>query len=258
MDKEGGGDMMAVVRGILALPLALQGLHVHAQASAARMLTEAPAEVHVRPLVVARLVAKAGEQPVPQGRKIGMTQRQQGEAAGSMAGMAALGAAGSAQAVSTVGVMVPMYLALGIYNQSVDSRDAALGQALRGADVPAMLLKSANALLSGGPTAAASPVSLEFLVINYGLRDDFVPSLDNMVCVAMQVDMVLSTAAEELYRDRITLGSGEPVEDVPPPACTSRSRLAANNGQLLHQVLRDYADTFAAIAARRLPVLPWK
>ena len=129
---------------------------------------------------------------------------------------------------------------------------------MRGADVPAMVVKSTNALFPNGTTGVSSPVKLEFLIINYGLRDDYVPSLDNMVCVAMQVDLVLSTAAGELYRDRITLGSGEPAEDVPPPACTSRSRLAANDGQLLHQVLRDYADIFAAIAARRLPVLPWK
>ncbi len=252
--------MMPMVRGITTLLVASLLAHAHAQAQvpAARILTEAPAEARVRPQVVARLAANAGEQRVPEGRKIELTQREQGEAAGSMAGLAALGAAGSVQAASAAVVAAPMYLALGIYNQNVASRDAALGQALRGADVPAMMVKSANALLQSGPTGASSPVTLEFLIVNYGLRDDFIPSLDNMVCVAMQVDMVLSTAEQELYRDRITLGSGEPAEDVPPPACTSRSRLAGNNGQLLHQVLRDYADTFAAIAARRLPVLPWK
>lgn len=250
--------MVSVVRGLAMLLAAAFTSHSQAQVPAARILLEAPADARVRPLVVARLAGDVAEQALPPGRKIELTQREQEEGAKGVASMAALGAAGSAPAASALAVMAPMYLAMGIYNQSVDTRDSVLGKALRAADVPAMLVKSANALLRDGPTGASSPVTLEFLILNYGLRDDYVPSLDNMVCVAMQVDLVLATTAGELYRDRITLGSGEPAEDVPPPACTSRSRLAANDSRLLHQVLRDYADTFVAIAARRLPVLPWK
>ena len=102
--------MIPVVRGITTLLTASLLSHAHAQTQvpAARILAEAPAEVRVRPLIVARLVANAGEQPVPQGRKIDFSQRDQLEAVGSVAGLAALGAAGSAEAASAVVVMAPM------------------------------------------------------------------------------------------------------------------------------------------------------
>jgi hypothetical protein len=218
----------------------------------------APFELNVRPTVVSRLASRFEARSVPAAQLVDITGGDKATAAGSVAGLGAEAVAGSPQAASALVAAAPIFLAIGIHNQNKESRRSRLEQALREANVPLLMESSLNSLFREESAQGASDVMLEVLINDYGLRSGYISGVEDIFCFVLHAEIVLTAKAREVYRAQVLLGSSAQSDEVPPPSCASLAKLAENDARQLHQIITDYTDTLAAIAAHRLPALPWK
>ena len=71
-------------------------------------------------------------------------------------------------------------------------------------------------------------------------------------CSVIQADIILKSANQVLYKDRIFWEPFKRSMDLPPPQCASPAVFAAHEGKLARQTFEEAAQVLAAVILRRL------
>jgi hypothetical protein len=119
----------------------------------------------------------------------------------------------------------------------------AVARAVRESDLPAALTNvlRADALPLDGqnePTADATVA-----VQGWGLAGE---------CLVASVELSISSDEKQILNDQLNLTIGDRSTDAPPVQCASLSRFAEDNGRLVRETVRDYAEVLAVMITDRL------
>ncbi len=209
------------------------------------------------PVVEARLALTSDFRAIPPGGRVELTQKDKKEQAASLGLTTALGAAGSATAASASVVGAAMYVMIAGFNQSEENQRNDLGRLIESIDFPSLVEKSVVALLRARQPGEPDAATLQVLIRRYGLIQGSRGPGDPL-CLIVEGDIVLLVQRSERHRSQVAIWPNSKQDGAPPASCASRSALLANDGKLLRRLFADYGDILAALAARRLPELPWR
>ncbi len=71
-------------------------------------------------------------------------------------------------------------------------------------------------------------------------------------CVVAEAELSVDRDNRRILDEPLRLTVGEPSGDTPPVQCADLSRFAADNGRLIRETARDYAEVFAVLITKRL------
>lgn len=213
--------------------------------------------VRYPPLVEARLALTSDFRAIPPGGRVELSQKDKTEQAASLGLLTGLGAAGSATAASASVVGALMYAMVAGFNQSEENQRTDLGRLIESIDFPALVGNSMVALLRPRQTGEPDAATLQVLIQRYGLIQGSRGPGDPL-CLIVEAEIVLLVQGSEHHRSQVAIWPNSQQDGAPPASCASRSALLDNDGKLMRRWFADYGDTLAALAARRLPQLPWR
>jgi len=209
------------------------------------------------PVVEARLALTSDFRAIPPGGRVELTRKDKKEQAASLGLTTALGAAGSATAASASVVGAAMYVMIAGFNQSEENQRNDLGRLIESIDFPALVENSMAALLRARQVGEPDVARLQVLIRRYGLIQGSRGPGDPL-CLIVEADIVLLVQGSERHRSQVAIWPNTKQDAAPPASCASRSALLDNGGKLMRRLFADYGDILAALAARRLPELPWR
>ncbi|MFC1896222.1 hypothetical protein ACFL0Q_06125 [Thermodesulfobacteriota bacterium] len=125
-------------------------------------------------------------------------------------------------------------------------------------DFPALVEKAIQAKFNRSLDSKASGNKLTVLILGYGFTEKHPGVGPAELCFTMDAEIVFTEADTEIYRDLVFMEPYLRSEDAPPPPCASMEDLADNEGRLAQEMIIEQSEILSAIAAHRLPALPWK
>lgn len=209
------------------------------------------------PLVEARLALTSDLRAIPPGGRVKFGQKDKTEQAANLGLLTGLGAAGSATAASASVVGALMYVMVASFNQSEENQRNDLGRLIASIDFPVLVGNSMVTLLRPRQTGDPDAATLQVLIRRYGLIQGSRGPGDPL-CLMVEADIVLLVEGSERHRSQVAIWPNSKQDGAPPASCASRSALLDNDGKLMRRLFADYGDGIAALAARRLPLLPWR
>jgi len=96
-------------------------------------------------------------------------------------------------------------------------------------------------------------VRVEVLILTYGLGNPLDASGEPF-CFNFDSMVTVRASDQEVYGERILIGSYKRSEDVPPPRCGSLEGLGKAKGQLTREILTEASELLAAVVVRRLGI----
>lgn len=98
------------------------------------------------------------------------------------------------------------------------------------------------------PGDAGSATSVELIVNAYGLAG----ARPERLCFIASAVLVVRVAGDERLRDSLSIAESDASADAPPAQCAGLDRFAAQDGQLVRDTAKEYAEVLAVMALDRL------
>lgn len=138
-------------------------------------------------------------------------------------------------------------------NALLESDTKVLVRAVAAEPLPAAVMDALRAQLAQAPVAA--PPRVDIAIGGYGLvpssgkpSSHLFDAADEM-CLVAHVVVTTQDAPDAVMREtRLPLGLAEQASGAPPPLCAGVRRLAAQDGRLLRQAIRELGEVIAALA----------